>query len=371
MLKDDLNDLLDQITAKLVKDDSLNDVAVLKKLLKITVHLLKNIKEENDIITELRDWDRFLLKRFQGSDEDIRFWTGFYSHAALMAFYENLLEPNVHNIKHWGAVYANEKDAGHEKSGPKRKLQPVDEMFLTLVKLKQGSANQDIAERFKISDRHVSRIFTTWVKFMHGALMSINCWMSRGKINKYMPVCFRELYKDVRVVIDCTEIPLQRPSDFECQSVTYSNYKHCNTLKGLVGISPSGVPTFVSPLYEGSISDNQLVFQSGLMKVCDKGDVILADRGFTCKEAMAKHGIHLVTPHFLGGKDQLDLLQITESVAIARVRIHVERAMGRIKQWHILSRTLPVAYWNCANEIFQLCTKLLLFWPPLVGNEDK
>ena len=40
--------------------------------------------------------------------------------------------------------------------------------------------------------------------------------------------------------------------------MTFSNYKNRNTFKALVGISPDGVITFVSPLYPGSISDKQL-----------------------------------------------------------------------------------------------------------------
>lgn len=96
----------------------------------------------------------------------------------------------------------------------------------------------------------------------------------------------------------------------------------------------------------------------------------MADCGFTCREPMAKQGIRLVISHFLGANDQLNLLWITESVAIACVCIHVERAMVHIKHWHILSTTLLVTYWNCANEIFQLCTQVVLFWPPLIDSDD-
>ena len=37
------------------------------------------------------------------------------------------------------------------------------------------------------------------------------------------------------------------------------------TLKGLVGISPSGAITFISQLYTGSMSDREIVERSGVL----------------------------------------------------------------------------------------------------------
>jgi len=353
-------------------DDEANDLLSreeLLKMLKTVTKLLKSVKEQYDSVVLLRDLDRFLLKRFEGSDDDIRFWTGFYSSSTLMAFYSTLLEPHVNIIKYWGSNNTSTKDADAGKCGPKRSLQPCDEMFLTLVKLKQASAIEDLAERFKLSDSEVSRIFITWVKFMQTVLKAIDIWMPKSKIKKYMPDCFKGLYSDVRVIIDCTEIPLEKPSDFECQAATYSTYKHCNTVKALVGISPSGVPIFISKAYEGSISDNDITLKSGLVEKLERNDAVMADRGFTGRETLAKHYVRLVTPHFLSGKSQMPIPKLVESVAIARVRIHVERCMGRLKQWHILQHKVPLTYWNQISEIYELCARLVLFWPPLLNSE--
>jgi hypothetical protein len=139
-----------------------------------------------------------------------------------------------------------------------------------------------------------------------------------------MPECFKGLYNDVRVVIDCTEIQLEKPSDLESQAATFSMYKHCNTVKALIGISPSGVPTFISDAFEGSISDNDITLKSGLVDKLEAFDAVMADRGFTAREALAKQKVRLITPHFLSGKSQMNIPQLVESVALARVRIHVE-----------------------------------------------
>ena len=133
---------------------------------------------------------------------------------------------------------------------------------------------------------HVSRIFVTWVNFTHSVLSGIDIWMSKGKIRRHSPQVFKEIYKDVRVIIDCTEIAFERPSDFEVQAATYSTYKSCNTLKGLIGISPNGIPTFVF----------------GLVDKLVRGDAIMTDRGFMGRAALARHKIRLVTPHFVNDK---------------------------------------------------------------------
>ena len=81
---------------------------------------------------------------------------------------------------------------------------------------------------------------------------------------------------------DCTDLRSERPSDFEVQCATYSTYKGCSTYKALIGISPSGVPTFISPLHEGSISDNDITNKTDLRDLLEPGDHMMADRGWTC-----------------------------------------------------------------------------------------
>lgn len=369
--QDELQTILSQILLKL-EDDSVNQLTreELCKLLKTVIRLLKSVKEQYDSLVYLRQWDRFLLKRFEGSDQEIQFWTGFYSSGILMAFYTNLLEPHVGNINYWASTNSSTRSEDACKRGRKRSLQPIDEMFLTLVKLRQGSANEDIGERFKLSSSEATRIFVTWVNFMHAVLDVFEIWLSKRKIKKYMPDCFKGLYENVRVIIDCTEIPLEKPSDLECQAATFSTYKHCNTVKALVGISPSGVPTFVSDTFEGSISDNEITIKSGLLDKLEPNDAVMADRGFTIREVLAKQNIRLVIPHFLSGKKQMEIPQLVESVALARVRIHVERCMGRIKQWKFISRKVPLTYWEQINHIYRLCALLVLFWPPLLKTEE-
>ena len=81
-------------------------------------------------------------------------------------------------------------------------------------------------------------------------------WPHKEQIIDFMPAIFKSNYPDVVVIIDCTEIKMETPSALDNQSACYSYYKSNTTMQGLVGITPSGVCSFVSDLYIESISDN-------------------------------------------------------------------------------------------------------------------
>ena len=103
----------------------------------------------------------------------------------------------------------------------------------------------------------------------------------------------------------------------------------------LIGISPSGIITFVSKLYAESISDKELTCFSGIMDLLEPGDSVMDDRGFDIQDELALCGVRLNIPPFLKGKSQLSESKLVETRRIASVRIHVERAMERIKIFHI------------------------------------
>ena len=91
----------------------------------------------------------------------------------------------------------------------------------------------------------------------------------------------------------------------ELQQMTFSNYKHDNTFKALIGISPDGAITFVSSLFPGSILDKALTKQSGVLDLLESGDSLMADRGFNIEEYLILRGVKLNIPPYLRGKSQL------------------------------------------------------------------
>ena len=65
------------------------------------------------------------------------------------------------------------------------------------------------------------------------------------------------------IVIDATEFRFQSASNFELNSLMFSNYKNTQTGKALIGISPHGSGILFSDIYPGSISDSEITEISG------------------------------------------------------------------------------------------------------------
>ena len=308
---------------------------------------------------------KFRLSNIGTDDTKVAFYTGFPSHNALKAFY-NYLGPAVDNLCYSSKQSDSQSDTVNKRCRP-RALPPLEEFFLTMVRLRLGLMEQDLAYRFGISQPTVSRIICTWINFLYLKLKEIPMWAPRGLIQANMPQSFKDNYPTTRVILDATEIYIEQPKLPELQQMTFSNYKHHNTFKGLVGISPDGVITFVSSLYPGSTSDKELTRRSGILDLLEPGDSVMADRGFDIEEDLVLLGVKLNIPPFLRGKLQLSEKELIATRRIASLRIHVERAMERIKNFHIFDRSLPSSLTDIADRYFFVCCALTNFQPPLCG----
>ena len=111
-------------------------------------------------------------------------------------------------------------------------------------------------------------------------------------------------YEDVYLIIDCTEIFIERSSQIVQQSCTWSEYKGHNTGKGLIALSPLLLPVFVSEVYPGSKSDEDIVKDSGILSLAQVGDRWLADKGFMVQHILDAYGVIVDTPEKLSNKKQ-------------------------------------------------------------------
>ena len=68
-----------------------------------------------------------------------------------------------------------------------------------------------------------------------------------------------------------------------------------------MGIPPAGSITFVSQLFDGSISDKEIVRRSGFLakELWNTGDSVMADRRFVIEEELDPLGVQLNIPPFL------------------------------------------------------------------------
>ena len=152
---------------------------------------------------------------------------------------------------------------------------------------------------------------------------------------------------------------IQSPSNPQAQQLPFSFYRNCSTLKALVCITPSGAIPFVSKLHGGSISDRELFERSGLLGLLEPGDSIMADRGFTKAALLDTKGVNLNIPTIKVG-DQLSDTELITTRRIAALRIHVERVIGRIKNYKILN-DIPNNMSKITDQIFFICWSLCNF----------
>ena len=125
------------------------------------------------------------------------------------------------------------------------------------------------------------------------------------------------------------------------QGNTYSSYKSRNTAKVFVATSPAGFALFISDPHEGSISDKQITQDCGFLDHIEAGDVVLADRGFTIEEDLAKKNARLIIPAFLKNCDALEAEDEIKTRMIAKARIHIERWNQRMKTYLFVKGPVP------------------------------
>lgn len=108
----------------------------------------------------------------------------------------------------------------------------------------------------------------------------------------------------------------------------------------LIGIAPNAAITFVSEMFPGSSSDKMITRESGILSHMQAGDLILCDKGFLISDLCTPLGVSVNMRPFLT-TPQFSQEQVIQTKKIARARIHVERAISRLKSFRILDYIPP------------------------------
>lgn len=347
------------------KESLLNSSASSDDSLSNVVHPLSPDKASlhctNLQLLHIRNKEKFSILRFSNSDKDIRYYTGFASYASL-SFFFNFLLPAANFLYYVGTTNTSSGTPYTlvNKRGPSRTLSPMEELFLTLVRLRKGLHQKIIADLYNLSEGHVSKIINTWILFLADRLSYLPIWPSKEHVKKNLPAFFKD-FPSTRAIIDCTEIFIEQPSAADCQRETFSSYKHHNTAKGLIVITSNGQISFISPLYSGRCSDKKIARHCGILDLLEEGDGLMADRGFDIEADLTNRGAKLIMPAFLQGQDQFTEEQLIVSRNIAAVRVHVERAVRKMKEFEILSNMYPISMCPILPKVWLICGHLANF----------
>uniref|UniRef100_A0A8C6TVD4 THAP-type domain-containing protein n=1 Tax=Neogobius melanostomus TaxID=47308 RepID=A0A8C6TVD4_9GOBI len=221
------------------------------------------------------------------------------------------------------------------------------QLLFTLMKLRNNEDLQDLAFRFNINMQTASNIFNSWIHYMFYVLGEIPIWPHRDVITLNMPKAYKADYPSTFAILDCTELHMERP----------------RTLKSLVACDPRGGLIFSSALFTGFMSAKEMVRRSGLIPLLEKlidsgylqrGDGIMADKGFLIEEEMEALGLQLNLPPCSRPKGHMP---------VTKHSAHVARAIAKIKKFKIVSDKIPNTRLGIINQIWYVVSMLSNFQP--------
>ncbi|KAL3992291.1 phosphohistidine phosphatase [Sarotherodon galilaeus] len=188
------------------------------------------------------------------------------------------------------------------------KLLPIDELFLFLNYLATGCTQRELCHKFNIHRATVSRILVSWPNFLYTLLGSVSIWMAP--------------------------------------------YKSHSTFKALIGMSHHGALTF------------EIFRHSGITSLLTPEMDIMVDKGFLVDELMPGK-VH--RPAFLSKQAQMSELDVLRTQSIARLRVHVERLIRRVKENKLFDTVIPLSISGSINQIFTVACLLTNYqYGPLV-----
>nr|XP_012564792.2 uncharacterized protein LOC105849050 [Hydra vulgaris] len=218
-----------------------------------------------------------------------------------------------------------------------------DHLLLILMKIKLGFLSKDLSFRFGFSEPTVTRIYRSWLPIIAENVKFLIVWPEKHVLRRNLPTSFRKKFYNCVAIIDCTELLIERPFSLHARAQTWSNYKTNNTIKYLIGITPSGAVSFLSPGWGGRVSDKETTIKSGFLKKNNQWRLC---------------GI-LKSPKFTKGKKQMSSAEVNESRQIAHVRIHVERVIGRLRKFRILQNIIPLTQVDLLDDVMVIITSLV------------
>ena len=161
------------------------------------------------------------------SDANMKIFTGISTIIMFTRIF-NLLLPCHPNISYWRGKRSI-ISTGNKRSASRRsqKVSFKDQFLLVLMRLQLGLFNEDLADRFQISQSTCSNIFVTWIKILGKLLGSgLIQWLPRDRVHVNLPKVFLRNHAKTKCNTDCSEIYIERPESPDTQAFTWSDYKN-------------------------------------------------------------------------------------------------------------------------------------------------
>lgn len=240
-------------------------------------------------------------------------------------------------------------------------------IILVLCKLKMNISFACLKVLFGMGKDLCRNNFYSTVRLLALALKPAIYWPTKEENLNNMPKCFSK-FKDTRVVLDCTEIKITKLKCLKCRLMSYSHYKGTHTIKYLIGITPCGLISFVSSGFGGRASDKAIFNYEKVIDKLEINDAIMVDKGILIEKECEEKLIKLIRPPFLRKQKQFSKYDADITAEIARARVHVERAIQRMKIFKMLHEQIEWYLIPYADEIITIIAAIVNLSPPILSD---
>ena len=306
----------------------------------------------------------------KGKKNLVKFYTGCPT-AEIFMFIVDHVRPKHSKLQYYRGSTSNTNKTkkyqispvtqfSQKKPGKPRKLSLENEILMTLMRIRLDAPVEDLAFGFGISSSHASNTITTFIVFLSLELEPIIYWPTPEETLSYKHPHFSGNFNKCEGIGDCTEQYIEHSKNVDAQYQTYSVYKSHNTLKKLIFCTKSGSISYISQAYAGSCTDRFITENTNVAAKFTPDFMVLFDKGFNVQDIFLNRQVKCVLPPFVRSKQQFTRSEVYQGKRIARARIHVERVIGRLKEFRLLQNTLPLTMVDLCDHIWIIAGAMLI-----------
>ncbi|KAJ8911698.1 hypothetical protein NQ315_017151, partial [Exocentrus adspersus] len=147
------------------------------------------IERKENLIKSLRICMRY--EHIYDSDKLILEYTGLPTRMIFESLYELIEEVENNYYSNWQV----------------HKLRKIDQLLMTVMKLRQNFTHSDLAYRFQVSEATVTNVVVTFIHVLHEVLFKVlmKDIPSRSKNKTCLPNC-ASTFTNCRIILDATEV---------------------------------------------------------------------------------------------------------------------------------------------------------------------
>lgn len=238
-------------------------------------------------------------------------------------------------------------------------LSARERIVLTLLKLQTDFDFEVLGMFFGVSKLVCCECFNSTIHLLARLLKPCILWPSREDNVMSMPECYNKC-RDTRILLDSIDIPVDSPGCLKCLVQMHSHYKDGLICKLLVGVSPSGLITFLSKCYGGKASCERILKESDL--VCKKmlepfNDAVIVQKGICIDKLCEENNIRMYRPD----------PSLNAEIGVGREKL--EKTISKLKAFKVLTRKLCWSLVPQLDDIMTVIVGLVNLSSPIISSD--